>query len=701
MADESLPTFVTGSGEIFRPVDAAQAEDLRQSGLKEATTDDFRHEELRKQYSSWMYAPIAAGLGALHTAAPGATGAALSAVDSLSHNVGLAASDVFEGLQAGQAKPYAGGELAGALVQGPVNAAAEALTGPGGAAAVGAASFMGMTFDDLALKHIRSPEGAEKTAAALAKSGAMGAGLGLLGFGVAGAIAKRSLKTYGVKLEEAGEAALRKETAVGNAGVQARLEEKNAVEATNELIEKYDLLGKGKPGVEQRLKSIKQRAEKAMQEAKHVTTETLPLEEQVSYARKLQQVIGDTPHFKTTLGEAFAKPQSVSELHALRTELDDLINWGERDSPLSQRMIAARDLVDNQITKTFEHAANVSTSELAQGQLARWQSANADYAAAKDLQDALHFTSATGQSLLSRIGRRLGSYAGSMSSGAFVGLLSGSGSIGLVAAPVAWMIGKTMQKSGPAAARTILGAGKMMQAFDGSLLRAVLGSSVSETLPRLTGAAALLGLADYTPTAAVLQHATENPAETVQNMAQNLADKKVPGDIIDTVVPQNVRAMQYLQSQLPKSPWTNQTVAPIPWCPALKEQTLFLEKANAVLDPLSALESPTPAKMEALQSVYPITRQKVALLASQYAATQPDLSRKERIRLAVLAGMPAFPLASPFSQAIMAQVNAAAQQQLAQGPSHPQRRGAPEGTMVHPDLSSFFNNQLGRMARNG
>ncbi len=690
MADQ--PSFITGSGEIFRPFDETEAAKLRQLGLKEATAGDEHHDELRQQYSSWMYAATAETLGAVHTALPGATGAVLTGLDKVSHGAAQGAANFIEGVQAGNPVAYGAGMLAGGVVQLGINTAAEFTpAGPAGAAAVGAASFMGMTFDDLALKHINTPEGAEKTAAALATAGVIGAGLGLTGFGVAAWIGKKGLSVMGAKLQAGAEKTLAKETAVGNPGVAARLEETGAVEKTNELIKKYDLLGQGKAGVETRLTAIAKKAEKAMQEAKSVTTETMDMASQVSYARNLQMAVGDTPKFmEKVAGAPFRKPQTVAELHALRTELDDAVNWAETTSPLSQRMIAARDIVDEQITKTFQHAAETSDSDLVLGQLSRWQTANADFSAAKALQDALKYSEATGKSLIQNVGKwvsRGGAGTAGVSAlhGNVPGVLSGLGAYGA---------GKVIQESGAFIAKGVVGAGKMMQSFDGSFLSTVLGQTAVAITTKLTATAGVLGLPDYLVAAASTTHSTEDPTKAVQDMAQTLEDQKVPGAIIDAVVPQNIRALQYLNSQVPKSPWTGTTVAPVPWAPSLKQKSEFLEKANAVSNPLEALRNPTPAKMEALRAVYPIMGQQAALIAAQHAATKPNLSLRQRRRLSLITGQPATPLSSPLAQGIMAQVNAQAQQtQHDREAQVGHRRGAASGSMVNSSQT-----QLGRMS---
>jgi hypothetical protein len=652
------PKFITGAGEVFTAQSPADADKLRQLGLKELSAEDVRVDDLKKQYSSALYGPVSAGLGLVSGGLPGATSAVVGGLTAIAPETGHAVSDAIAGIEGAHPIPniagIAGGAIGGAMLSGGVSLLANA--GRVATVAKGAVLGAAMVADSLALQHLDSPEGAEKIPAALGL-GALFGGLGSIVFpGAMKWVGAGGGSKVGQALEEKGAAKLAEKTPLGNPGVQAQLEKQGAADAVADLAKQHDLFGKSPKQVRAKLADILKSSTATMNEAKAVSTETLPADEAGKFMNELRQRLAGTG-----VKGAEKVEQTVGDLHQLRIKLDKQINWQDPNSAVSQKLIGARDFLDSQITKLLEHNATINPA-LAGDQVARWQAANADYAATKALQDAMRYGEATGKSWLGSVGHKVASAGGT-------GVLFGgmAGNPGTMASGAAmWAGGKVTEglAEGQASARVVQGLGKFLQTFDEHVVQSVKTglekTGVAKTTDKLGPAAVkLAGLADYQTIAAGISWVTENPSRAIPRMAQHMEEQGIPGPLVDSTAPQAIKAAQYLKSVIAMDPWVGQSVAPTQWQPTVAQKAAVVDAANAINNPLWALNNPTPGRMAAVKAVYPTLAEKVSLMVAQEAAARPDMSLAARRWASAITGQPATPLATQLAQVAQARLDMA------------------------------------------
>lgn len=698
----SQPKFVLGSGEIVTPGSAKDAQMLREAGLREAGGEDIRVDALKKQYSDWQYGVAAAGIGALNTALPGATGLVAGGVGMVDQEAGHRLADAVEGIEAAHPYAHTAGMVAGALVPGGAAMKGMSLAKT---AAVGALQGAAMTADDLALEHLRTPEGSEKTLAAMGLGALFGGAANAATFGLAKWARGGTTVTaggqwtqeaggigrMGERMEAKGTAGVAATSPVGNPGVVAKLQEMGVVEPVEALAEKYDLYRASPRAVRAKLGDVIKTAEATMNEAKAISSEALPAQAQVKFVTDIKAQLAGTDLAETVAKKvSVAEGQTVAELHQLRIKLDKNVNWKDPSSAASQKFIAARDMVNDHIKSVLEHNAEINP-DLAGDQVERWLMANSEYRGAKALQDALRYSEASGKSFLSQVGgmaATMGKWgaAGSLMSGNLAGV-AGGGAL--------WAGGTAVQAASDAAlgSQALRGLGKFVQAFDDKVVQTVASGLAEKGMSgKLLGAplTEMTGLNDYVTTAAGIKWISENPAQAVPEMAQRMEDAGVPGEVIDSAVPQTIKAAQYLGSVAPKDPWLGTTVAPTAWQPTLRQKAEFIDRVNAVNNPLWALQNPSPVRMEAVRAVYPILAQRAALMVAQEAATQASMTLAARKWAASVTGQSATPLSNPQARAAMALIDAQEQQQAAGQAQGQQGAGS--------NIVSLTQTRLGRMS---
>lgn len=163
--------FVLGSGEVFTTGSDADAAKLRDVGVREATAPEVRHQDLKDKYSgNWTGLGEAASsaLGGIAAAANGfnqmnpigalASAGAVTALGAASPDAAKTTADYTEGVNAAHPWANKAGAVAGAVAGGAAWQAGNAAW----RFATGAAQSGAATLDDLAMKHMQTPEGAEK-----------------------------------------------------------------------------------------------------------------------------------------------------------------------------------------------------------------------------------------------------------------------------------------------------------------------------------------------------------------------------------------------------------------------------------------------------------------------------------------------------------------------------------------------------------
>lgn len=669
---------IMGSGDV---VDVPPEFASMYLGYPDATKEDLHANSLKEQYSSWLYAPTAAALGAVEGFVPGAISGVKNTLSAISPEVGQDFADVAAGSEA--AHPYAhGAGFAGGLIAGIGVGTTEArVLGLGGKAALAVKAGLqsaGMTADDLAIKHVETPEGGEKVAAILGVSFLFGGVVGLAGSKVFSKLTSGAIGEAGAALEEKGSNLLNKNALVMNPGVQETLAEAapEVQDGVKELIVKHGLADDklSASTVKARLQSVISGAEADLRQAKAVSTEGLPMADQVAFSNELRPLVKGIQ--VKALGDEAAvyAPKNLGELHVLRQELESLTNHSDASSLASQKLLQAEKVVSGYMEKVLQKNAELHP-EIAGDQLERWIAANADYSSAKTLQAALLEATKQGKSVLGRVGQKLASAGGTMA--AFGGLAAftghGLGPVGVGAGMYAG--GKVLEGIGEGTIKgmALKGLGKVMQGFDEKLVTTVMGGLATKGISTGTagagaalGAGKVLGLNDYDSIAAHLGYMNENPASVVPKLATEMEKAGIPGQVVDAAIPQAIAQQQYLKSLVPVNPFIAQTVSPVPYTPSLLQKATLITATNALHNPLRELANPTPAGMAALRAVYPILVQNAAMIAAQQAARRTDLTLQSRRWASLVTGQPATPLSLPQQQMITAQVS---QPQQPPGPS--------------------------------
>lgn len=699
--------FMTGSGEVLTADDAKMAAQFRDLGLKEAGPPDMHHEELKQQYSSWMFAPAAAALGVANTVLPGATGAVMSGVDAISHTQGKMMADYVEGVSAAHPIAKGLGQIAGAVTPGGL---ATSGTGKVGAALTGGVSGAGMAFDDLALQHVRSPEGGEKVLATMGVGFLLGGALGV-GAHVAGDWASKA----GTFVAKGG---------IGKTGANMILTAEESLQG-GEKTPFQEWLGKSGKTLEKGGKygmvggamaanpagfgagAATYAGGKAIQSFAHseVIPNTGALAGKVLMdfdENVLQVLLGNAPAkmgkgsrgavgFAPGAAEAVsdAQKQAVGDYAVTHYKpVNDFLRTGKNTSKFS----------DAEIQGTIGHLdAAISGRTLPEDTtLYRGVVGHPEIAAAQpgDIITEPGFMSTAKRQRSAREytyrytvdGYDHPEFSSVHPDANMLVIRAKAGQPGMdINKDVHGMVGGQGFETDNEVLlprNTQLRVTEVVPAAGGKARHVIVEPYVPEP-------AKPLGLDKYTIMAGGLSWTATNPTDAVPKMAQSMEDRGVPGDIIDSSIPQHIKAAQYLNSVLPKSPWIGTTVAPIPWCPTLTQKAQFMDKVNTVNNPLWALENPTPGRMEALRAVYPVLGQQTALLASQIAAGNPNLSVKERKRLGLIAGIPGTTLSDPKAQAMISQMTAQSEQPQAQ-------QGRPSGG--GSNLAQSSQTRLGRMS---
>lgn len=632
--------FTLGSGELLTPVSEKEAEHFRSLGLHELSARENHVEELKKAYSSWLYAPEAAALGIADAVLPGATSAVVNTLGAISPELGQTTGDFITGVKAGSPAITTASQVAGSVVGGLEGLAVKGLGKIGAAVGLGALGGAARSADSMALEHINTPEGAEKVAASLGIGALIGGVTNAAAFKVGSWVGNRGLGKLGQQVAEGAETTMAGKT-VGNAGVQAKLAETGATDKVTALVEKYALSDKSPKIVRAKTNDILRSAEVELNQAKGLTSDAL-LSEQAALTQQLQGS-------GVKVGKNFAtEPQTLGDLHQMRIGLDKKINWKDPSSETSQKLIAARDSISSFMDRVVETAGKGTDFP------ERWAAANADYGAAKSLQDAMRYSEATGKSFLSRMGGKL-EQVGKYGLGGSVAALNPQGAA-LGAAGIAG--GKALQAVGESNAvpMTVFGLGKSLQAFDNHVVQSI-ASGLERSGAKVNGAAAaelLFGLTDYDTISTGVKWASENPTTAVPHFAEQLEGRNVPGPVIDAAVPTTIRAAQYLNSVAPKDPFIGSTIAPFAYKPTLKQKAEFMDKVNAVNNPMWAINNPTEVRLGAVQAIYPELAGRVSQITAQQAAARAGMTLAARKWAAAVAGLPATPLATPQGRSALA-----------------------------------------------
>lgn len=658
MADRP-PQRVMGDGAL---VDVDPKLDYLYQQYPLATEADYRKADLAKEYSSWLYAPAAAGISMVESALPGAIGGILNAGATINPQGAAQAGEELQAIQ--DAHGFASGLGTGAGL-------AEGAIAMGGMGLAKTAATVGLqnaahTADEMALRHIQEPEGSEKIAATLGTSflfGAMTAVVINKGFKALGG---GKLGEVGAGLEKKADIADRVRSAVGNPGVQADLEAQGTKDTVQAFAEENGLYKLPTNQVRSTLREVIKGAEKDLNQVKAVATETLPVQDQIAFSDELRPLIKgtgvgvktETPLATTVDGVAgetgpILAPKTIGDLHQLRIKIDKLTNHGDPTSEVSQKLLQARQVVSDYMDKVLAHNAKVNP-ELAGDQVGRWAKANADYNSAKSLQSALQYAEKTGESWVSKVARK------AQSAGETSALFSGLGGnpMGVAAGLATSVAGGAVRglANGAAKPYVLRGLGKFMQAFDSKVVQTITGGfEKAGTAPEAFAPAFTLN--DYEKVKSTIAWITENPAAATPNAVDSMEKAGVPGALIDVAVPQQIKAAQYIKSQMPVDPNLNQTVAPTQFTPTLTQKAKVIEAVNAINDPLRVLKAPTPGGMAALRAVYPILANKAAQIVSTQSANQANMSLAARLWAGQVTGRPGTPLALPRTKAAMGLVD--------------------------------------------
>lgn len=639
MAD-TLPQFTLGSGEVLTAKDSKEVEHFREMGLKELTADDQRTNSLKEQYSSWMLAPEGFALGVADAVLPGATSAVVNTLGAFSPELGLTTGDFIKGVKAAHPLSSTVGQVAGAVGGGIETLAQGAVR----AAELGALGGAARSADSLALEHIGTPEGAEKVAATIGLGALIGGAVNVGAQGLGSWIGKRGFGKLGQELESSATGSIASKT-LGNPGVQARLDETGAQESAMALAQKYELLDKAPKVVRAKLADVIKSSEVELNQVKALSSETL-LAEQAALSQDLAQLTQGTP---VKLSSKFAsEPQTLGDLHQLRIKIDKAVNWRDPSSEASQKLIQARESVNQFMSQVVAKAGQGTDAA------ERWATANGEYSAAKSLQDAMRYSEATGTSFLGNIAGKLKG-TGKFGVGAGIGTMNPLGVAGGAGTYAAGMAVEQLAESN-VAPMVVKGLGKAIQAFDNEVV-----SSIENGLARAgatpNGAAAVenaFKLTDYDVLSAKIKWTGENPTEAVPQVAEHMASRNIPGPVIDAALPSALKAAAYLKTQVPIDPWAGSTVAPLPYQPTLRQKAQFVDKVNALNNPIWAINNPTPERLAAVQAVYPELIAKVSNLTAQEAATRVHMALVARKWASAITGIPATPLSTPMARTAMA-----------------------------------------------
>ena len=666
MAD--LPKFVTHDGNVVVPKDAGELKQFRDVGYAQASPADIKIDNLRQQYSAWYFAPAAAALGVAQSI-PGLQSATLGVMQAISPDAAQNTAEYMQGVAAAHPIANMAGNLGGLVGggMGGLGAASKAfgMTGAAALAAQGAAQGAGYTADKLALEHVYTQEGGEKA-------------LGELGIGAAiGAVSNLAV---GKLLQSGG--------AVKAAGGKLRENLSGLPGLTNEeatFLNEHNMLFKSPKQIGQFIRNTTKQTQKVFDEAHYILSETGDREAQAGLAQQLRDSMEQfglrDKELASKIGQLQTKGMNLAELHGVRMHLDSNINYGDI-SQAGQAMIGMRDAVKG-------HMNDIALSAMESGEPAiaeqgrRFLDANQTFSTAMQIQARLKDASAHGRSWFATMGDKslhLGTSAAVEAAG--LGMGAPLGATTLAAAAVSGA-GQKVGRLG------LEGLSRAMLGFDKATAGAV-ALGLDGSVPRLATEAGI-GVSHYDSLATAVSSAGYDPAGNTIAAAQEMERQGVAGPIIDAVIPHQMRAAQYLAAQVPQNPLAGQSVAPVAVKPTLRQKADFIDKVNAVNNPLEAIRNPNPARIEALQAVYPSLLQQVRSSIAQEAATRPDLSPRARRWASMLTGIPASPLGNPGARAAMLKAEmqeAMKRQQEAQQAQKQQggRPGRPGGTS-NPDMT--------------
>lgn len=652
MADQ--PTFILGNGDLFTPADAHASEQLRSIGAHEAGTNDIRVDHLKQQYSSWKYAPAAAALGAVKGALPGATSAVMGAAQAMSPGTAQDMGDFIEGV--GAAHPMldtigmiagAGGTVAAAALTGGASVAAE------GALATAAKGFVvgaATTADQMAIDHVRTPEGGEKVLAQLGIGGLLGSILSVGGSKLAPALSKGIVAETGEKMVARGEAM--QAANVVTEEMQTRMAQNGGVPTgLKDYLVENELATKSPKDIRTFLTDRAKVTKSQLQEVRASIGNTpMELSDQLSMAQQVRTQVNGTPLVDKVM-KAFTskKPWTFNQLHDLRMQIDGRVNWADRNSMFNQRLIGARETVDRYITDLAGVAAAQGPEQAEQA--SRWASANKEFNIINAMKDSYKARSDSGGGILAGVARmvnRTGPLvaAGAAATGNFVPaakMAAGSALAGMAGAV-----------NGNTGGRLLVGLGSNLESFDNHVIQTIASKLGAKGVTAPVAAVQALTLAHYPTLAASISLAKQNPTDVIPRIAEHMENSGIHGELADAASAPALRALGYLASIQKQNPTIGTTVAPVPWQPSTKDKLNLLDAAQAVGNPLWALQNPNPARMGAVKAAYPILASKVAQMVAEQAAQRPGLSMSARKWASMVTGIPAHPLAGLPIQAAMA-----------------------------------------------
>lgn len=650
-------------------VSTADTEDARQAllaaGAAPASDAELHVNDLKKQYSEWYYAPEAFALKAAQSALPGATSAVLGGLDALNPDMAETSAEAIKGIT--EAHPMAGtlGFLAGAAATGGAGMAVKGLAKTaalgGGFAAAGLADDT--TIDTLALAHVQSPEGGEKVFAQLGVAALIGAPLAVFGLKVTNWVANKGIGRVGAALEEKGEQVLANKTIPKPA--QEKLAQSGVLDDAKAYLAENKLVTKSPGEIKSFLRDRAQVTKSVIDEARAATqSERLDMPTQLQFAQQMRQQLAGTPVLPKAM-KAFDEPWGLEQLHNLRMSVDKATNYAEPTSQYTQRLMTARETVDQQIKDLFSGwASNPHMAE----QATRWQAANDEFALLMKLGGALKTKGSGGPGLLAALANGLDK-AGNYAIGGSVVTAGASAVPGLAMKGAAAGIRATQGKAG---GQALVGIGKALQSFDEQVVQ-VVADGMSKGGGSASGAGQTVAkLTNYNELLALVNLAAQRPTEVIPRMAQHLEEQGVPGELADAAVPQGLKTIQYLagEAQALQNPFLGQTVAPTQWHAPAAAKAEFADKVNAVNNPLWALANPTPTRIAALKAAYPNMMTRVQTMVAEHSATRPDMTPAARRWAAHVTGLAASPMAMPRLRAALAfgdQQLAQARQQQAQG----------------------------------
>jgi hypothetical protein len=670
-------TFILGDGSVFNAGDADVSR-LRGLGLQEATSQDLKVSALAEKYSSGWYAPVSAALGAVEGGLPGAESAVLGGLDTMNPQAGAAAHDFVQGVEAAHHPSNIAGMVGGMVGVAALTGGTSAAGLAGKAVVQGSFGAAAMHADSMAVEHLQTPEGSEKIAMTLGITAMFGGvfswGAGAAAKWVGGGVASRA----GVALE--GKAAAMKESGslVNNPAVQehlAELPDREAQTKVAQFVKEFGLGTEAPKVVRKTTNEVVENAGKTMHELKVISTDALSAEVNNNFAVDLQPLLKDTDFAGTVKGPPRAKgpqgpslegfesnsltpeaalpalskdftvPKTVGELHELRVGLDNQIiqnPHGVEESLYQRNIKAARALVDQHIKDTL--VGNEGINGLAHDLLDRWTTANRQFHAGMLLKDAIKVSQADGKSLLAQLGQRAVAVGGT--GAAFQAFGGNPGGVAMGVAT--YGAGKLMQAAGTGAvgSKAVAGLGKLLLKTDEHIVQTMVGRLTGKTLPKAAAAATagvMAKLSDYDKASASVQWVSENPTRAAPKMAQAMEAHGLPGQVVDSAIPQQIKNAMYLNSVRPQNPWVGKTVAPNPWVPSLKDQV------NAVNNPIWALHNATPERLAAVKATYPLMYQKYAAMVAEEASQRPDLNFHARRWASTITGLPSNPGSDPAS----------------------------------------------------